>query len=410
LTNDCHFIILWGNKHLRILRIIILEKKKTMTEITRVKLNNPAMLAWAREEIGLTTQVVATRFNKSQDVIEAWESGKDAPTFRQLTELANYYKRPVAALFLPSIPPKSPLPHDYRTLSGIVHGKYQKDTLISYREVFNMLMETRQLLTDLKYDIVFSLPKWSIDDDPESKALHLRTLLGIPIEQQIEFNNHQVALDAWRSTLFDNGVIARVCKIPIEDARAFCLFAGNLAGIGLSNEDREHGKIFSLFHEVCHLALRQPGVSGLYSNRKNKNQRIEQYCDRFSASFLLPSSNTDVVKSLELFSGSIDNLELAIFIANKFKVSKYVALRRALDLELISPQIYWDTISAMKISDSEYEQRQKVKRKGGGNYTTNQISYIGRRFLGLVMEALTKNNITPLEAKRMLGIDPSSII
>jgi Zn-dependent peptidase ImmA (M78 family)/transcriptional regulator with XRE-family HTH domain len=378
-----------------------------MAQVTKVKLCNPKILTWAREESGLSVPEVARRFKKTQAIIEAWERGDEAPTFRQLVELANYYKRPVAAFFLPSIPPRTPKPHDYRTLPGITPGEYLRETLLAYREVYNMLAEARELLNELNPDVVFSLPTWTIDDAPEQKAEQIRSLLGISIEKQIkEFDTHYTAQDVWRSVLFDHGVIVRICKMPIADARAFCLFGNDLAGIGLSNEDREHGRIFSLFHEVCHLSLKQPGVSGLASNYRSSNQRLEQYCDRFSASFLLPSSHPEVTESLKLFGGSIDPLEVAQFIANKFKVSKYVAIRRAFDLQKISPDIYWDTIAQWKRIDAR---RKREGKRTGGNYPATQINYIGKRFIGLVMEALRRNYFTSVDVRRTVGLDPASI-
>jgi Zn-dependent peptidase ImmA (M78 family) len=381
-----------------------------MQKTIRVKLNNPKILTWAREELELSIQEVADRFNKAPTTIEAWENGVEAPTFLQLTELANYYKRPVPILFLKSIPPKSPKPHDYRTLPYITTGKFMKETLLAYREVYNMLSETRELLEELEINITFSLPTWTLEDEPEKKAMELRDFLGISIEKQIEtFNNYYVAQDIWRDILFDHGVIVRICQMPISDARAFCLLRNNLAGIGLSNEDREHGRIFSLFHEVCHLSLLRPGVSGIASNTKSLNQEIEQYCDKFSASFLLPRAHPEVQKSLELFQGSVDFLELSQHIATKFKVSKYVVIRRALDLDYIQPEIYWQTIAEWKIIDAQYAKKKKEEGEAGGNYNSTQISYIGKRFVSLVMEALQRNYITSVEVKRKLGIDPTAV-
>jgi len=377
-----------------------------MPEVIRVKLNNPKILKWAREELGLTVPEVAGRFKRTPPTIEAWEQGDEAPTFRQLIDLANYYKRPVAVFFLPSIPPRTPKPADYRTLPYIIPGEYSKETLIAYREMYNMLAETRELFDELNSGIVFSLPTWTTDDGPEQKAEQLRSLLGISIEQQIkEFDTYYTAQDVWRSVLFDHGVIVRICNMPIADARAFCLFRNDLAGIGLSNEDREHGRIFSLFHEVCHLSLKQPGVSGFTSKYRSSHQRLEQYCDRFSASFLLPSSHPEVMESLELFEGSIDFLEVAKFIANKFKISKYVAIRRAFDLEKISPDLYWETIAEWR----ERDRRRKKPKGTGGNYPATQITYIGKRFVNLVMQALNLNYLTPVDVRRMVGLELTSI-
>ena len=379
----------------------------TTAHVTKVKLSNPKILTWAREELELTIPEVAGRFKKDKAIIEAWERGDEAPTFRQLIDLANYYKRPVPVFFLPLIPPRTPKPQDYRTLPSITPGKFLKETLLAYREVYNMLADARELLDELNSNIVFSLPTWTIDEAPEQKAEQLRSLLGISIEKQIkEFDTYYTAQDVWRSVLFDHGVIVRICKMPIEDARAFCLFGNNLAGIGLSNEDREQGRIFSLFHEVCHLSLKKLGVSGLASNYQSSNQRLEQYCDRFSASFLLPSSHPEVIESLELFEGTIDFLEVAQFIANKFKVSKYVAIRRAFDLEKISLDIYWDTIAQWRRTDAR---RKKETKRTGGNYPATQINYVGKRFINLVMEALRRNYFTSVDVRRIVGLDPASI-
>jgi Zn-dependent peptidase ImmA (M78 family) len=377
-----------------------------MPEVIKVKLNNPGILTWAREELKISIPEVAKRFQKTPDTIEAWERGDEAPTFRQLIDLANYYKRPVAVFFLPSLPPSTPKPRDYRTLPYVAQDEYSKETLIAYREVYNMVAETRELLDELNSSIVFSLPTWTIDDNPEQKAEQLRSLLGISIENQIkEFDTYYTAQDVWRSVLFDRGVIVRICRMPIMDARAFCLFRNDLAGIGLSNEDREHGRIFSLFHEVCHLSLKQPGVSGVTSKYTSSHQGLEQYCDRFAASFLLPASNPEVMGALALFGGSIDPLKVARFIANKFKVSKYVAIRRALDLGEISSDLYWETIGEWREIDSKI----KKPKPSGGNYPATQISYVGKRFVDLVMQALSLNHITPVEARRIVGLEPTSI-
>jgi Zn-dependent peptidase ImmA (M78 family)/transcriptional regulator with XRE-family HTH domain len=380
----------------------------TMNNENRVVLTKPQILTWARDELRIDVPTVAKRFNKLPATIESWESGDESPTFNQLKELANYYKRPLAVFFLPKVPPKSPLPHDYRTLSESKQGEYSKKTLLAYRAMRNMLSEAHELFDILNLNVTFDLPHWAITDSPETMADRLRQSLGISIKQQIElFGNHTDAQNGWRDALFDHGVIVRICEMPIVDARAFCLFGNELGGIGLSNEDREHGRIFSLFHEVCHLSINMPGVSGVLSRNKSKNEVIEQYCDRFAASFLLPATEISVLDSMKLFDGSsIDFLELSRFIADKFKVSKYVVIRRAFDLGYIHDDVYWQLIGDWKAIDKEYA---KTHKASFGNYNVNQVSYMGRRFVGLVMRAFQSNQITSLDAKRILGISPSTI-
>ena len=378
-----------------------------MPHAIKVKLSNPKILEWARVEIGLSEEEVANRFNKSEETITSWESGDDAPTFRQLSELANYYKRPLATFFLASTPPESPKPADHRTLPGLELGRFSKYTLIAYREVYNTVSDVQDLFDLLNRDTAFSLSTWTMDDNPEEKAELFRDFLSVSMERQIkEMTTYNVALDIWRSVLFDHGVVVRICKMPIQDARAFCLFRDRLAGIGLSNEDRDHGKIFSLFHEVCHLALKRPGVSGLTSRVSSPNQEIEHYCDRFSASFLLPSSHHEVNNSLKLLSSSL-NYEATRRVANKFKVSKYVIIRRALDLSYITNDQYWQIYNELRNIDSRYIT--KAGQERGGNYYATQISYNGKRFVSLVMDALQRHQINSFDVKRLVGLTPNNI-
>ena len=110
--------------------------------------------------------------------------------------------------------------------------------------------------------------------------------------------------------------------------------------------------------------------------------------------------------SLELFEGSTDLLNIAQFIADKFKVSKYVAIRRAFDLGNISPSVYWDTITEWKATDARRGRRPKTT---GGNYPATQISYVGKRFIGLVMEALRRDYFTSVDVRRIVGLDPATI-
>jgi Zn-dependent peptidase ImmA (M78 family) len=271
-----------------------------------------------------------------------------------------------------------------------------------------MLSDTRTLLETLNLEVSFNLPCWSMSDNPDKMALVLRKKLGISITEQIEqFGSHVDAQNVWRDKLFDHGVIVRICEMPIIDARAFCLFGSGLAGIGLSNEDREHGRIFSLFHEVCHLALNMPGISGIVSRSKSENLSLEQYCDHFSAAFLLPETDTLVDESLKLFQdSSIDFLELSKHVANKFKVSKYVALRRAFDLGYVTDNIYWQLIYEWKEADKQFESAHKASF---GNYNVTQVNYVGKRFLSLVMQAFESNQLTSVEVRRILGVSPTTI-
>jgi len=55
---------------------------------------NPAMLVWAREEVGYTTEQASVAIGVSVDVLQAAESGARALTLNQLRKAAEQYDFP----------------------------------------------------------------------------------------------------------------------------------------------------------------------------------------------------------------------------------------------------------------------------------------------------------------------------
>ena len=76
----------------------------------------PAVLIWARESMGRTVKEAAAILGESEELVMQWEAGQKQPTLHQVKALARFYKRPLAAFFLPSPPQELSLPHDFRTL------------------------------------------------------------------------------------------------------------------------------------------------------------------------------------------------------------------------------------------------------------------------------------------------------
>ena len=389
-----------------------------MASSVRVQLNNPSLLTWARESGGYSVEELADYLKRSPDDIRDWESGEQAPTYKQLVSIANKLKRPLAAFFLPVIPAETSFPTDHRLLPNRGTGEFAPKTRIAFREVLTQLRETRELLDDLGQPIVFSLPQWSIQNDADQEAIHLRELFQTPIAMQLsQLQSHYQAMDHWRSILFDYGVITRICSMSPDDARAFCLLDSDLAGIGLSNEEKEYVRIFSLFHEVAHLGTMTPGVSGQLTrnttNASSRNKDIEEYCDRFAASFLLPSNASEVYEALSALRGGHLTRDRAEAIGSRFHVSKYVVARRVLDLGFIASHSYWNEVSEWRRFDkmiaARLKERNKELGRSGGSAVNTNISYAGKRFVKLVMEALERQRITFNQASQMLSLSPKSI-
>jgi len=76
----------------------------------------PAVIKWARLSSGVRLEEAARTAHIDPEVLAAWEERNPTPTARQLEDLADRYKRPVAVLLRREPPIDPPLPVDYRRL------------------------------------------------------------------------------------------------------------------------------------------------------------------------------------------------------------------------------------------------------------------------------------------------------
>ncbi len=379
-----------------------------MANIVRVKLN-PKLLVWARTSSGYSLCDIAKLFDKSEEDISAWETGSQMPTINQLKKFANKVKRPLAAFFLPEPPDEPPVPQDYRVLSGKPLGEFEPETLIAIREARNSLSEVGEMLDAIGSDrLVLSLPSIRLQDNPEDKAIEFRSQLGVTVERQMRWNSVNQALNAWRDAVFDFGVLVLSLSFTLRDARGFCIIENDLAAVGLSTKDAHEARIFSLFHEICHLCLNMPGVSGGDAPPKNMpnepNLRVERFCDKFAASFLIPLSDEGVKAEIErIAGGEIVEDEALRYFSRKLKISKYALLRRMLEADYIEEDTYWRAYNKWIEVDRKVPNK---KSSGGAHYADVQFSEKGKRYVSLVMEALDCGAISYHDASAYLSVDP----
>lgn len=384
-----------------------------MPRSATVRLNNPELLAWARETAGYDVEDVADWFKKPAGIILAWEQGDEAPTYRQLQRFARKVRRPVAALFLPEEPDEPSPPEDFRVLPGQARDVFTPDALLAFRELRSATAELRTLLDDLRDPLELALPRWRSlrDESVIPRAAGLRESLGITFDDQIGWGDAYEALNEWRNALFDHGVVVQIFPVPVEDLRAFSVLANGLGGVGISTKDARAARVFSLFHEVAHLCLRKPGVSGETPEEASPAQgdtaRLELYCDAFAAAFLLPHGHPAVTQALHELQDDL-TMQRALYHARRFKVSKYVIARRMLDLGRLERDYYWDEISRWRQHDAQAAAEPRAEG-GGGNYLRNRVSRAGRRYVTKVMEAVDEGVLTTYEAGNILSLRPDRL-
>ena len=103
---------------------------------TRAKSINPSILIWARQRAGLTMEELGLLIQKNESVIQNWEQGSDAPTFRQLEAIAARLKRPVALFFFSEPPEELDPDVEFRMLPAAREVDAARDTRFAIRDAY----------------------------------------------------------------------------------------------------------------------------------------------------------------------------------------------------------------------------------------------------------------------------------
>src|SRR5207253_2786725 len=105
-----------------------------------------------------------------------------------------------------------------------------------------------------------------------------------PFDKQPNFRYASELFRYWINVLGSLGINVSRYSLEEEDKiRAFSIFKERKAVIVINTDDADNGKTFSLFHELCHVLLRNTGICDLHDD-----ESIETYCNNFASEMLIP--------------------------------------------------------------------------------------------------------------------------
>lgn len=366
---------------------------------------NPDLLRWTRESAGIEIEEVAKRLSIKQEVVKNWETGERGVTYSRLESLADYYKRPVAVFFLPQVPVETLTPTDFRAPAGqnVKVSKELRLTIRHARFVRNSYAEINPDYHPFKYKRI------SLSNDPEQAALKERQNLKISFEEQKGWSIGAEAYSNWVKILETAGVLVLHKSLPQEELNGFSLTDDKKPPvIVINSKDVPARKIFTLFHEYCHLLLDGGGICKINTTSKEvqRNNSVEAFCDKFAAAFLVPRDAFFAQLKLYPLNGE-DNIGSIRSVANAFKVSKQVILLRLL-LENKITRTFYD--SQMIVFNKEFEDFLKKKKereklsKGGVPPYILSISQNGKTFTRAVLKAYKEGKISNKEVSSYTGV------
>ncbi len=367
---------------------------------------NPDLLIWARKAMGFDIEETAKKIPVKTNVLEKWESGEKKPTINQLRKIANVYKRSSAVFFLPKSPPVPKISNDFRLLPESIEKKLSPRILTEIRlcnrkrEIALELAKT----TDLKIENELFIA--NLDDDIEKLAQRERDFINIDLQTQFNLKDVYAALKLWKNVLENKRILVfQSTGIPVSDMRGYSYFDKEYPFIIINSSDSPNARIFSLFHEYCHLLLRNGGICDMYEPVQKGNlyrSEFEVFCNHFAAAFLIPKDklmDEPIVKANsnpnEWSDDSIQKL------SRKYKVSREVIIRRLTTLNRATIECYIkkhrqysEEAKRLETSDKEIivPQYRKALSRNGEMYTS------------LVIESFREQKINMSDVADYLGI------
>ncbi|MFA5077954.1 MAG: ImmA/IrrE family metallo-endopeptidase [Dehalococcoidia bacterium] len=381
-----------------------------MPRKTPVVAVNPTVLEWARRASGFSQNDVARHLGLTSSQITMWNTNVPHVYLRvrQLQELADYFKRPLASLLLEKPPADLKLPHDYRRARA-EYSALSPDLMLSIRRARRYQRIARELMDSAELSVTPMIPKVSINQKPEDVAYKQRKIFGINEREQFGWRDSRVAYRRWREMLETHNILVFQNDFLRDEAQGFSLSDNLPYVIMVSYKDSVNARCFTLFHELAHLLLNEGGLcitETAYAHRHDHSSDIENWCNRFAESFLV--SESSLITRLE--TSAIINKEPGYEyslrrLALVYKVSQSVILFRLWHTNLISEERFWDEFSIVQESLKEDASKEvKKEEQRGPSPAVMSVQNRGKFLTNLIIQSLDRQILGYSEAIDYLGI------
>ena len=360
--------------------------------VKAIPVNND-ILKWARETSGWSIAEVARKLKKTEDVIQSWEQGRTTPTYSQLERLAyDYYKRPTAIFFFPVIPQENSTRAEFRTLPENIVDAMPPEIVKQYKKAKVYQLNLKELDSQNDDKTSRLLDKYELKKDSNLHILSesIRKFINIDLKTQMSWKNLDEAFESWRNALVNCGIF--IIKDAFRNNRysGLSIYDKNYSIILINNSMPKSRQIFTIFHEVAHLLFKAGGVDILdesFFNRLHADYyTIEQKCNEFAGEFLLPDA-------VFLDGYTEFNEENVTDMADVFKVSREVILRKYLNHNLISSRMYKKYKEEWIKEYLDLRHENKGKKTGGDHYLTKK-QYLGDYYIKLAFSHYYQEKIS----------------
>lgn len=358
---------------------------------------NPKILTWAREERGMSTEDVADRLKLEVSVLSQWETDGKGILFGILESIAKLYKRQTAVFFLSDVPAKVRKPKDHRNLA-VAGGSFSPESMLAIRRTERYLQTARELSGGEYWNKQYEwIKKFSgKKENTKKEVLLLMELLKMGGDIK-STRVADVAFRNWRKMIEEKlGIFVFQFSMPENELDGFSYAFDEFPyAIVVNNKNVSVKKIFTLFHELSHILKHNPGACK-QDFATVGGQDIEYECNNFAGTFLVPEEDLKTTDSVdEIFK-----------LAGNFNVSGEAYLRRLLDENRISKNMFFELLTPVRDKSNSFIRK---KQKGAPSITIQSKSTRGNKFFSIVTGAVLGSKMSYSTGSDLLGLKVGNI-
>ncbi len=343
---------------------------------------HPEILFFLRKSSGMSEDDVAKKLKLPKSKYISIEKGEKFFSQNELIQLADIYKRPLIAFYSNEITTAAELPHDYRLNRNKV---LSPEIFLAKRKALYLAEQVKEVTGKTS-----TLPNIPVNVTATELANSVRKLLEVDYSSLKDLKEEPI-INYYKSLIEEKFFIPIIeHALKTNGVRAFSVY-DEVCVIVLNESDPKEVKLFSLFHEFCHLLKRQDGICSVDIEKDRTNEPEERYCDQFAASILLPEKELK-----EFIQEPITTFSKIDKVAKSFGVSKQVTIIRLRELSKIDSRIY----SAFK----KKLDTGKISGFGRRNWERTYVNRTSRLVLNNLISSYRKGDLTYSSLLNITGI------
>ena len=390
------------------------------TKDLRVPQVNPDILRWARKTAGLTLEDAVGRLSirdargtVAVDRLKELETGETVPTRAMLSKIAKQYRRPLLTFYLAQPPRRGNRGRDFRAPAANRSGREEAllDALVRNVHARQGLLRSAMLDDDDDMVPLSFVGSATIDIPVERLIGSIRATLGLQVNDLRAARNPDGAFRLLRSHAEQAGVFVLALgdlgsyhtELSVEVFRGFALTDEFAPFVVINPRDSAAARCFTLLHELVHLWIGEPGISG-----GDPLDPVEVYCNKVASSFLLPDGELAALR-VPNNQGVEGWAEAIKAFAEPRNVSSSMVAYRLHRRGVIDRETWLGLRGLFRrwwLDGRERQRQQREGRDGGPAYAVLVRHSLGPALVDLASRLMASGALTTTKVGRLLGVSP----